>query len=202
MELDNTIQAMQKMGLNVVTQGKKILKKKKKVTKRGDLIKGFDYNVTGSSNSVDLQFVFGKAKKYWQFVDEGVRGKGGYSPGKGAKKNKSGDARGMSPIRGKGSPFKFKKNNLKQGVIAKWIKNKPLKLRGADGKFMEKTQKNIKSAAFVIGRAIVKRGLERTQFFSTPYKKINTNLIVEAFSKDLENNLESGLEDITITIGT
>ena len=108
----------------------------------------------------------------------------------------------MSTIRGKGSPFKFKKNNLKQGVIAKWIKNKPLKLRGSDGKFMEKTQKNIKSAAFVIGRAIVKRGLERTQFFSKPYKKINTNLIVEAFSKDLENNLESGLEDITITIGT
>ena len=199
MELDNTIQAMQKMGLNVVTQGKKILKKKKKVTKRGDLIKGFDYNVTGSSNSVDLQFVFGKAKKYWQFVDEGVRGKGGYSPGKGAKKGKRG---GTGKLRGVGSKFKFKKNNLKQGVIAKWIKNKPLKLRGSDGKFMEKTQKNIKSAAFVIGRAIVKRGLERTQFFSTPYKKINTNLIVEAFSKDLENNLESGLEDITITIGT
>ena len=199
MELDNTIQAMQKMGLNVVTEGKKILKRKKKVTKRGDLIKGFDYNVTGSSNSVDLKFVFGKAKQYWQFVDEGVRGKGGYSPGKGAKKNKSGGGTGLS--RGRGSKFKFKKNNLKQGVIAKWIKNKPLKLRGSDGKFMEKTQKNIKSAAFVIGRAIVKRGLERTQFFSTPFKKINTNLIVEAFSKDLENNLESGLEDITITIG-
>ena len=97
--------------------------------------------------------------------------------------------------RAKGSPFKFKKNNLKRGVIAKWIKNKPLKLRGTDGKFKAKTQKNINSAAFVIGRAIVKRGLERTQFFSKPYKEeIDDDVIANAFAEDVINNLKENLK--------
>ena len=195
MDFDNTIQAMQDMGFQVVKKGKRILKRKKKRTKRAGLEKGFDYTVTGSKKNVTLKFEFGKARKYWQFVDEGVRGKGGYTPGKGAKKNKSGDARGMSTIRGKGSPFKFKKNNIKKGVIAKWIKNKPLKLRGTDGKFKAKTQKNINSAAFAIGRAIVKRGLERTQFFSKPYKEeIDDNVIANAFAEDVINNLKENLK--------
>ena len=196
MDFDNTIQAMQDMGFQVVKKGKRILKRKKKRTKSAGLEKGFDYTVTGSKKNVILKFEFGKARKYWQFVDEGVRGKGGYTPGKGAKKNKSGDARGMSTIRGKGSPFKFKKNNIKKGVIAKWIKNKPLKLRGTDGKFKAKTQKNINSAAFLIGRAIVKRGLERTQFFSKPYKEeVDENLIALAFADDVENYLEQQLSE-------
>jgi len=201
MEFDKTIQMMQSMGFGVVSQGKKILKKKKKLTKRKKLYKGFDYNVNKSNTGVELEFVFGKAKKYWQFVDEGVRGKGGYKPGKGAKKNKSGDARGMSTIRGKGSPFKFRKNNLKKGVIAKWIRSKPLKLRGSDGKFLSKTKSNIEGAAFAIGRAIVKRGLERTQFFSRPYDKVvDMDKLFSAFSEDLEISLGNDLENIDIQI--
>ena len=49
MDFDNTIQVMQKMGFNVVRDGKKILKRKKKTTKSNVLFKDFDYNVTGSS---------------------------------------------------------------------------------------------------------------------------------------------------------
>jgi hypothetical protein len=198
MEFDKTIQMMQSMGFDVVSQGKKILKKKKKFTKRKGLYKGFDYNVNKSNTGVELEFVFGKAKKYWQFVDEGVKGKGGYTPGKGAKKGKQGGT-GMS--RGKGSPFKFKKNNLKKGVIAKWIRSKPLKLRGADGKFLSKTKSNIEGAAFAIGRAIVKRGLERTQFFSRPYDKVvDMDKLFSAFSEDLEISLGNDLENIDIQI--
>ena len=193
MDFDNTIQVMQDMGFKVVSKGKRILRKKKKRTKNAGLEKGFDYTVTGSKNNVTLKFEFGRASKYWQFVDEGVRGKGGYTPGKGAKKNKKGGGTGLS--RGKGSPFKFKKNKIKKGVIAKWIKNKPLKLRGTDGKFKAKTQKNINSAAFAIGRAIVKRGLERTQFFSKPYKEeIDDNVIANAFAEDVINNLKENLK--------
>jgi hypothetical protein len=181
---------MQILGNNVVKEGKAILKKKKKNTKQNTLYNDFDYEVQGSNDSVTLTFEFGRASDYWDFVDEGVRGKGGYTPGKGAKKGKMGGT-GMS--RGKGSDFRFRKNNIKRGVIEKWIANKPLKLRGSDGKFMAKTKKNIKSVAFLIGRAIVKRGLERTQFFSKPFtEQLNkqTDAILEAFGNDLEKQLE------------
>ena len=183
MDFDNTIQVMQKMGFNVVRDGKKILKRKKKRTKRNALYRGFDYNVTGSSTSVTLEFEFGKARKYWQFVDEGVKGTGGF--------------KGSGKMRGGRTKFKFKKHNLKKGIIEKWIKNKPLKLRGADGKFIEKTASNIKSAAFVIGRAIAQRGLERTQFFSKPFKKdIDEDVIAKAFSEDIGNDLQKRLDNI------
>ena len=182
MDFDNTIQAMQDMGFQVVKKGKRILKRKKKRTKRAGLEKGFDYTVTGSKNNVILKFEFGKARKYWQFVDEGVRGSGGF--------------KGSGRARGKGSPFRFKKNNIKKGVVAKWIKNKPLKLRGSDGKFIAKTKANIQSASFVIGRAIAQRGLERTQFFSKPYKEeVDENLIALAFADDVENYLEQQLSE-------
>ena len=187
MDFDNTIQAMQSMGFQVVKQGKRILRKKKKRTKSAGLEKGFNYNVNKSKTGVELEFVFGKASKYWQFVDEGVRGSGGF--------------KGSGRARGKGSPFKFKSKNIKKGVIAKWIKNKPLRLRGSDGRFLSKTKSNIQSASFVIGRAIAQRGLERTQFFSKPFKQeVDENVITRAFSKDLENELEIMLEDIDIEI--
>ena len=187
MNLDNTIQAMQNMGYDVVRKGKRILKKRKKLTKRRGLYKGFNYNVKKELKGVTLEFVFGSARKYWQFVDEGVKGSGGF--------------KGSGRARGKGSPFKFKSKNIKQGVIAKWIKNKPLKLRGSDGKFLEKTQSNINSAAFVIGRAIAQRGLERTQFFSRPYKEeVDEDMIAKAFADDIENELDERLDNIEVTL--
>ena len=187
MDFDNTIQVMQDMGFKVLSKGKRILRKKKKRTKSAGLEKGFDYTVTGSKNNVTLKFEFGRASKYWQFVDEGVRGSGGF--------------KGSGKARGKGSPFRFKKKNIKKGVVAKWIKNKPLRLRGADGKFLSKTKANIESASFVIGRAIAQRGLERTQFFSKPFKEeVDENVIATAFSKDLESELDIMLKDINIEI--
>lgn len=179
MELKNTIQAMQKLGNNVVREGKAILKKEKKTTKQNTLYRDFDYTVRGQKESVSLIFDFGRASDYWDFVDEGVRGSGGY--------------RGSGKARGQGSPFSFKKKNIKKGVIEKWISNKPLKLRDASGKFISKTKANIKSAAFVIGRAIAQRGLTRTQFFSKPFtQELNkqTDAILEAFGNDLEKQLE------------
>ena len=184
MELKNTIQAMQKLGNNVVREGKAILKKEKKTTKQNTLYRDFDYTVRGQKESVSLIFDFGRASDYWDFVDEGVNGSGGF--------------KGSGRMRGQGSPFRFRKKNIARGVIAKWIQNKPIKLRGKDGKFMEKTKANIKSAAFLIGRAIAQRGLQRTQFFTRPFtKELNnqTDDIVKAFGDDLDKQLELIIND-------
>ena len=175
MELKNTIQAMQKLGGKVVKEGRGILKKKKKTTSPNTLYNDFDYLVTAKKDSVTLEFEFGGAEDYWQFVDEGVRGAGGY--------------KGKGKMRGQGSPFKFSNKMPPRGVIDRWIVSKPLKAARKDGKFIKR-----KSLAFLIQRAIYQRGLTRTQFFSKPFTtelKKQTDAIVEAFGEDLEKQLET-----------
>jgi hypothetical protein len=179
MKFENTIQAMQKFGGNVVKEGKSILKKKKKTTSGNTLYNDFDYLVTSAKDSVTLEFEFGGAEDYWAFVDEGVRGAGGY--------------KGRGKMRGAGSPFKFSTKMPPRGAIDRWIVRKPLKEARQNGKFISR-----KSLAFLIQRAIYQRGLTRTQFFTRPFtQQFNkqTDKIVEAFADDLELALEQKLKD-------
>ena len=177
MEFKNTIQAMQKLGGKVVKEGRGILKKDKKAN--GTLYNDFDYLVTASKDSVTLEFEFGGAEDYWSFVDEGVRGAGGY--------------KGSGRMRGQGSPFKFASKMPPRSVIDKWIVGKPLaQARDKNGRFIPR-----KSLAFLIQRAIYQRGLTRTQFFSKPFTlELNkqTDKITEAFANDLEAALGESLK--------
>jgi hypothetical protein len=174
MEFKNTIQALQKLGNNVVKEGKGILKKKKKTTSGNTLFNDFDYLVTNQRDSVTLEFEFGGAEDYWQFVDEGVKGVGGF--------------KGSGRARGQGSPFKFSSKMPPRQPLMQWIKNKPLKGRDKKGRFIKR-----ESFAFLIQRSIFQRGLERTQFFSKPFtEQLNKQLdnITEAFADDLELDLK------------
>ncbi len=180
MQFINTIQAMQKLGSDVVKEGKGILNKEKKAG--GTLYNDFDYLVTADKNSVTLEFEFGKADDYWAFVDEGVKGAGGY--------------KGSGKMRGGKSPFRFGSGKSKgkwpqfTSAIQKWIKKKGIKGRNKEtGKFITN-----KSLGFLIQRAIYQRGLTRTQFFSKPFTqqlKKQTDAIVKAFGEDLEKQLET-----------
>ena len=179
MEFLNTIQAMQKLGGNVVKEGRGILKKKKKQTRANTLYNEFDYLVTNNQDSVTLEFEFGRAGDYWQFVDEGVRGVGGY--------------KGSGKMRGQGSPFKFGSKMPPRKPLINWIKNKPLKGRDKKGRFIKN-----ESFGFLIQRAIYQRGLTRTQFFSKPFTqqlKKQADTILKAFADDLEKALEKILKE-------
>ena len=146
MEFKNTIQSLQKLGGSVVKEGRGILKKKKKTTRQNTLYNQFDYLVTSSKNSVTLEFEFGRAEDYWAFVDEGVKGAGGYK-GSGKMRGGKTDFRfGSKRYGGKWQDFKMS--------IKRWIANKPLRLRGKKGQFAAKTESNINSAVFLIQRAI------------------------------------------------
>jgi hypothetical protein len=173
MEFKNTIQALQKLGNNVVKEGKGILKRKKK-NATGTLSNDFDYLVTKQQDSVTLEFEFGGAEDYWKFVDEGVRGAGGF--------------KGSGRARGQGSPFKFSSKMPPRQPLMQWIKNKPLKGRDKKGRFIKR-----ESFAFLIQRSIFQRGLSRTQFFSKPFTEqlnIETDNITEAFAEDVELALD------------
>ena len=178
MEFKNTIQVMQKLGGKVVKEGRGILKKDKKAN--GTLYNDFDYLVTAKKESVTLEFEFGGAEDYWAFVDEGVRGAGGF--------------KGSGRMRGGKSPFRFGSGKYQgrwpqfTSAIQKWIKKKGIKGRNKEtGKFITN-----KSLGFLIQRAIYQRGLTRTQFFSKPFTtelKKQTDAITKAFADDLEKEL-------------
>ena len=93
METPKTIQALQKFGKSVVDKGKSILKQKKKTTRKNTLYKDFDYIVKKSKDKIQLEWEFGGAEDYWNFVDQGVKGAGGF--------------KGSGRARGQGSPFRF-----------------------------------------------------------------------------------------------
>lgn len=181
MKFTNTIQVMQKLGSSVVNKAKKNLKKKQ--TKSNKLYNGIDYVVTSDKKGVEVTWGFG-GDIYWNFVDQGVRGSGGF--------------KGSGKMRGQGSPFSFKGKNIAKGVVRGWIANKPLKLRNAKGQFIEKNKQNINSASFLIGRAIAQRGLTRTLFFTKPYDQQVAQYedkISEAFADDLEVELKKTFKD-------
>ena len=180
MEFKNTIQSLQKLGGNVVREGRGILKRKKKTTSPNTLFNDFDYLVTASKDSVTLEFEFGGAEDYWQFVDEGVRGAGGF--------------KGSGRARGQNSPFKYSTKMPPRRFIDKWIVSKPLKAaRDKSGRFIAR-----KSLAFLIQRSIFQRGLERTQFFTKPLTqqlKKQTDNIVKSFADDMDLALDKTLKD-------
>ena len=184
MIFNKTVQMMQELGRVVVQDGRQTLKKLKKQTKANTLYKDFDYIVGSDSKGVYVEWVFGGASDYWDFVNEGVKGSGGF--------------KGSGKMRGQGSPYSFKKNNIARGVVMRWIANKPLKLRNAKGKFIEKNQANLKSASFLIGRAIAQRGLTRTLFFDKAFSKQVAKYedqILQAFADDFELALKETFKD-------
>ena len=72
-------------------------------------------------------------------------------------------------------------------AIAKWIKDKPIKLRGAKGKFIQKTAANVNSAAFGIAMHIKTYGIQPTWFFRDAFKMHRDRLapeLIEAYGKD------------------
>ena len=192
MKFENTIQAMQKFGGNVVKEGKGILKRFKPHSKiaSGKLYNDFDYLVTSEKDSVTLEFEFGGAEDYWAFVDEGVRGTPQARP-----KNK--DGKPYPRKKGKRaakSPFSFNAKMPPRRFIDKWAVKKGLKgIRDKSGKFISR-----KSLVYLIQRSIFYNGLQRTQFFTRPFtQQLNkqTDKIVEAFADDLELALEQKLKD-------
>ena len=185
MKTPKTIQALQSFGKSVVKQGRGILKNNQpysKTTSKNTLYKDFDYMVKSSKDKIELEWVFGGAEKYWEFVDEGVQGSG--------KPDKKTGYKVKGKMRGVGSPFRYTNKMPPRGAIDRWIVRKPLtSARDKQGRFIKR-----KTMAFFIQRSIFQRGLERTQFFTKPYNeqiKKNADKINQAFADDLLNNFKN-----------
>lgn len=171
-EAKNLEKAMTTFGSNVVKGGRAILNQKKKRTQENTLFNQFHYTMSSTDSTISMGFEFGDADDYWQFVDQGVKGVGGF--------------KGSGMARGAGSPFKFKYDNpggALVNAIRGWIKNKPISLGNS----------NEIGTAFAIGYSIKRRGLERTMFYSRPVEKALQTLpdeLTEAFRLDFSKLID------------
>jgi len=191
MEFKNTIQSLQKLGGSIIKEGRGILKSKKKQTKKNSLYNDFDYKIINNTKGVSLEWEFGGAEDYWEFVDQGVRGSGKAKGGT-TKSGKQAKRGGTGLARARKSPFKYTNKMPPRGVIDRWIVGKPLRsARDKKGKFIPR-----KTMAYLIQRSIFQKGLYRTLFFTKPYEKESKKydpLIVESLADDLMNDIKTNL---------
>tara|TARA_R100001443_G_scaffold3945_1_gene11904 strand:- start:23673 stop:24275 length:603 start_codon:yes stop_codon:yes gene_type:complete len=187
-QLLKTIQVFQDYGKQVRRYARMILSQRKKNTKSKQLYNSIAYEVNTSGNTVSVKI---SMDEYGKFVDQGVAGSKSSYPGVGKTKD----------ILGIEENFGFKGLNIKEGVVESWIANKPIKLRelkgsSKGGQYKSKTKPNIKSASYLIGRAIATRGLPYTGFLSKPIitqgKNLENNLW-NAFGEDIGDNLDKVL---------
>ena len=193
--MSKLIQVLQDLGKTVVSKAQRNLvtaKPYSKKTSSNTLYDGMQYNVKGGTKGVELEWNFGGAEDYWEFVDQGVRGSG-KSVGGTTKSGKQAKSGGKGTIRALQSPFKFTNKMPPRRFIDKWIVSKPLKsARNSKGQFITR-----KSMAFLIQRSIFRKGLYRTLFFTKPYEEEVKKFmpkIMEAYADDLEVQLQTLLK--------
>ena len=166
------------LGSNVVKQARANLKKKKKGG--GELEKSLGYKV--KVNSVEFTLT-----DYWEFVDAGVKGKGGTKADGKAWKLK------------KVTNNKFKYTDKKPPFMAfnGWTIRKGIAPRDAKGKFTSR-----KSLLYAIANSVYHTGIETTHFFTDALDNEVLKLgdeIGEAFALDLIDGMNIKSDNVTIT---
>lgn len=143
--MDSVESVLNNFGKYVKQQSKSNLTKGKK-RDTSALYDGINYQVIVTDNKWELIFTFGSADNYWEFVDQGVKGR---------------EESTLAPT----SPFQYRDKPPPSNVITGWVTRKRFQFRKPNGKF-----KSYKTTAFLISRSIQKRGLKTTFFFTKPYE--------------------------------
>lgn len=118
--------------------------KKAKRVSSGNLKDSLTYKPTVYNGRFLVQFYAkGSAGKYADFIEQGVSG---------------------TKVKMK-TPYSFKSKFANIGAVEKWIRTKPVRLRDKNGRFKEMSDKNIRSAAFVMARSIAEKGIVGIQYF-------------------------------------
>ena len=166
-DTSNLDKTFTKFGSNVIKQARGILSSTKKRAS-GTLYSDLSYNLKIQKAGLSFSLDFGRASSYWEFIDEGVQGIGGYTGN-------------LSPkSRGRGSKFKFKYASPGGKLV----------------EALKKGYGFSTSHAFGAGYNIKRRGLERTQFITKPLKEQYRKLpdeLTKAFALDIEKLIDKAI---------
>lgn len=169
-------QALDNFAFDIIDDAKSILNKKKKNASKS-LSDSLDYKLKISKNSFSLVFT---ANDYWEYVDRGVKGKGG----------KKADGTQWKTKRVVNSPFKYRNKKPPAKVFDKWVIKRGLAPRTKGGAF--KSRKSITNA---IATSVFHTGLETTNFITTSFKRHFKKLpdeVVKAYGLTVDKLLNFG----------
>ena len=65
----------------------------------------------------------------------------------------------------RGAPFSYTTKQPPVEAVLKWMKVKPVRLRSESGQFIKQTPSRLRSAAFLIARAIKRKGIEGLRYY-------------------------------------
>tara|TARA_R110000823_G_scaffold315684_1_gene449703 strand:+ start:14321 stop:14896 length:576 start_codon:yes stop_codon:yes gene_type:complete len=182
---DNTAKAFDLYGREVIKRARRNLKIKRKVDGKyritdntGKLGKSLAYKITRGGKGIQLKFI--SSLDYANFIEKGVKGKDSTYPS--VKKYRPKDKK----------QAKFTKKNLAKGVVEKWIRSPKIKLRDKDGKFIKKSDANIKNASYMIGKSIAEKGIGARSYMKDAIEESKKRFILDlkrGILKDLTTNL-------------
>lgn len=78
-------------------------------------------------------------------------------------------------------------------AILEWIRKKPIRMRGSDGKFIRMTDTKQRQLAYLIGRSMAKHGTKPTHFFDEAVEQAfekHESKIIEAYFVTADNLVE------------
>ena len=184
--MDNLNKIFNKLGSNVVKQSKANLKKKKKGG--GELDKSIRYNLRGNG----IEFTLAD---YWEYVDAGVKGKGGTRKYEKGVKLKSPKPWKLKKVTN--SKFKYRDSKPPFMAFNGWSIRKGIAPRDAKGRFIKR-----KSLLYAISNIVYHTGIETTHFFTDALDNEILRLgdeVGEAFALDLIDKMETKNKNVTIT---
>ena len=188
MATSNIERYLESYAKQVVRDAKKNLASKKGDT---DLASSIKFRMIQTSQGIRIQFLM---SQYGDFVDKGVKGKGGEIPN-GKYKGRHGGRRWYTTWEGKrkDSPFQFgtgsgAKGGLTRG-LDKWIVKKGIAPRDSSGKFLSR-----KSIKYLIARSIYIRGIHGISFFQKSFGKNYKDFAI-GFLTSLNDDI---IESITV----
>jgi hypothetical protein len=155
--------ALQKFAKTVISQSRANLTRGKKNVNR-KLYDSLKYELNVHRQSFSLEMFM---EEYGKFQDEGVNG---------------------TEVK-HGSRFSFKDKQPPTQPIAEWAKARRIRFRDEKGRYL---RGNYNTIGFIIARAIKKKGIKPSLFFTKPFEKHFKNLpdeLVEAYGLNLDNIL-------------
>ena len=98
----------------------------------------------------------------------------------------------------RGAPYSFGQKQPPRAAVLAWMKAKPVRLRDPDtGSFIKQTPARMNSAAFLIARAIKRKGIQGLFYFQRGYEAISSDydmLIMEALALDIQDDMAAKIK--------
>ncbi len=101
----------------------------------------------------------------------------------------------------RGAPYSYTNKQPPIEPIMEWMRVKPVRLRSADGRFVQQTESRLRSTAFLIARSIKRKGIAGIKYWIEAYESMYPKYaqrLAEAKAEDMVLDISAKIGNITI----